>query len=258
VTDECRAMDRETAKAGNRGARHPGRGVVLLHTFALVGAGATLLFTAGLDRWSPGPLLVLSAFTILSVVTDVSSGASKVRVSEGMIGLMVAAIFLGPGPAVLLGEVTIVLSWFRSRVAGHVARNNVAVFAWYPLAASLFFHATTHATNLRPHDPAYYLVVFLTFVLALVVNFVGVFTYACYVQRASFVEKARDAFLPVMPAQLFSAALTMAAVWAAVEAGTAGLVLIVLVLLIFQYLVGELLSPSSVACNYSASPPPTN
>ena len=33
----------------------------------------------------------------------------------------------------------------------------------------------------------------------------------------------------------------MAAVWAAVEAGTAGIVLFVLVLVIFQYLVGELL-----------------
>ncbi len=44
-----------------------------------------------------------------------------------------------------------------------------------------------------------------------------------------------------MSAQLFSALLTMAAVYVAVKAGTGGIVLVVLVLLIFQYLVGELL-----------------
>ena len=135
-----------------------------------------------------------------------------------MIGLMVAAILLGPGPAVLLGEAMMVLSWLRTRVIGHVLRNNLAVFAWYPLVASLFFNAAIGVSKIGPHAPAYYLVVFVTFVLALVVNFSGVFAYMCYFLRTSFVQKARDAFLPVMPAQLFSAVLTMAAVWAAVEA----------------------------------------
>ena len=46
---------------------------------------------------------------------------------------------------------------------------------------------------------------------------------------------------PILSAQLFSALLTMAAAYVAIEAGTAGIVLIALVLLIFQYLVGELL-----------------
>jgi diguanylate cyclase (GGDEF)-like protein len=44
-----------------------------------------------------------------------------------------------------------------------------------------------------------------------------------------------------MPAELFSALLTMAVVYVAVLAGTVGIVLAVLALLIFQYLVGELL-----------------
>jgi diguanylate cyclase (GGDEF)-like protein len=187
------------------------------------------------------PLSVLGAFTVLSAITEVWSGAGRVRLSGGMIGLMVAAMLLGPGPAVLLGEATVLLSWLRTRAAGHVLRNNLAVFAWYPLLASLFFAAAIRVTHLGPHEPAYYLVVFFDFVLALVLNFTLVFGYLCYLQRASFLHKARDAFLPVMPAQLFSAALTMAAVWAAVEAGTAGIVLIVLVLLIFGYLVSELL-----------------
>jgi diguanylate cyclase (GGDEF)-like protein len=47
--------------------------------------------------------------------------------------------------------------------------------------------------------------------------------------------------MPILSAQLFSALLTMAAAYAAVVAGTAGIAFGVLVLLIFQYLVGELL-----------------
>jgi len=234
-------MDRETATAGNTRAPRLGRGAALYHIAALAGAAAVLWLTTSLDHWDVGPLVVLVAFTILSVLTDVASGASKVRLSGGLIGLIVAAVLLGPGPAVLLGAGTMAVSWLRTRVAGHLLRNNVVVFAWYPLTASLFFHEIIRLTHLGPHAAAYYLVVFLTFVVALIVNFVGVFAYVCHVTGSSIVQKVREALLPVMPAQLFSAALTMAAVWVAVAAGTVGIVLTLLVLLIFQYLVGELL-----------------
>src|SRR6185312_13990450 len=50
-----------------------------------------------------------------------------------------------------------------------------------------------------------------------------------------------EILLPVLSAELVSALLTMAAVYVAVELGTNGLVLFGLVLIIFQYLIGELL-----------------
>src|SRR5438552_1092259 len=75
----------------------------------------------------------------------------------------------------------------------------------------------------------------------LVLNFVGVVGFHCYLERASLARKARDVLLPVLAAELFSALLTMAAVYVAVELGTNGLVLFGVVLIIFQYLVGELL-----------------
>ena len=235
-------MDREPATAGNKGAtRQRGRGVVLFHVVALVGAGATLWLTAGVDRWSLGPLVILGVFTIPSVLTEVTTGNSKIRVSGGMIGLMVSAVLLGPGPAALFGAATMGLSWLRTRVAVHYARNNLVVFLWYPLAASVFFHAAIRAANLGPHDPAYYLVVFLTFIVALVLNFTGIFAYSCYLDRSSILHRARDVLLPVLSAELFSSLLTMAAVFIAVEAGTVGVAFTVLVLLIFQYLVSELL-----------------
>jgi diguanylate cyclase (GGDEF)-like protein len=112
---------------------------------------------------------------------------------------------------------------------------------WYPLVAGLFFHAAVQVAGLGSHAVAYYLVVFLTFVVALTVNVVGVFAFTSYYMQASMWRRIRETVFPVMSAQLFSALLTMVSAYVAVEAGTVGIALAVLVLLIFQYLIGELL-----------------
>ncbi len=234
-------MDRKAATAGTTNPRQPRRGVALYHVLALTAAGASIWLTAGLDHWSLGPVLVLGTFLAVSILTDVATGSSKVRISGVLIGQMVAIVLLGPGPTALLSMGTMVVSWLRTRVAVHYLRNNLVVFAWYPLVAGSFFHAVVRVMNLGAHSPAFYLVVFLAFVLALMTNVIAVMTYTCYVQRASIAQKARDALLPLMPAHLFSGLLTMAATYVAIEAGTVGILLVALVLLIFQYLVGELL-----------------
>ena len=88
----------------------------------------------------------------------------------------------------------------------------------------------------------YYVCVFGAFVLALVINF------CCYAagqgRQDGMTLRTRiiEVFVPVLPAELFSALLTLAAVYVAIELGTMGIVLFALVLGIFQYLVGELLT----------------
>jgi len=197
--------------------------------------------TASVDHWSLGPLLVLTGFTTVSMLADVGVGASRVRISGVLIGLIVAITSVGPGPAALLGASTMFITGLRIRTPFSVLRNNVMVFTWFPLTAGLFFHAVVRMTGAGPYNVAYYLIVFLTFVVALAVNIVGVFAYMCRLDGSSFVQKARDAAVPVMPAQLFSAVLTMVAVYVTAKAGTAGIAMVALVFLIFQYLVGELL-----------------
>jgi diguanylate cyclase (GGDEF)-like protein len=234
-------MDREPATAGNTRARLPGRGDAAVHALALVAGAAVVWSTSGLDRWRLVPLLVLAAFTSISILTDVAAGASKLRVSGVLIGLVVTIVLLGPGPAAVLGVVTMLVSWMRTRTTLHRALCNLANFTWYPIAAGLFFHTVVHAGHLGSSTIGYYLVVFLTFVVALVVNFVGVFTYTCYLDGSSLIDRVRTVLMPILSAQLFSALLTMAAAYVAVQTGTVGVALGVLVLLIFQYLVGELL-----------------
>ena len=59
-----------------------------------------------------------------------------------------------------------------------LARNNAGGLPWFPLVAGLFFHCGRSARPVSaPHAVAYYLVVFVTFVVAMAINIIGVFAY---------------------------------------------------------------------------------
>src|SRR6185437_16901544 len=70
----------------------------------------------------------------------------------------------------------------------------------------------------------------------------GVVGYQCYLDGSTLASKVSDVLLPVMPAELFSVALTVTTLFVTVEIGTIGLALVAIVLVIFQYLVAELLT----------------
>jgi diguanylate cyclase (GGDEF)-like protein len=234
-------MDRNNATAGITRARPPVRGAVLFYLPAAMAAAAGAWVTAGLDRWNVSELLVLGGFLTLSSFTDVNVGIRKVRVTGDMIGILIAVALLGPGPGVVLSATSTLVSWIRMRAPAHFVLVNLTAFMWYPLAAGIFFHTAVRALDLGPTAAGYYLIVFATFALALTVNFVAVFMYRWYLDGTSLLASAREALLPLLSAQLFSALLSMGAIYVAIETGTVGIALTALALLIFQYLVGELL-----------------
>jgi diguanylate cyclase (GGDEF)-like protein len=230
-----------TAEVARAVERRPSIAVALVHATALVAFAGIVVATAHTDRWHMSTVLVIVAFTIVSDLTSVETGSTKVKVSGSFLGIMLAAVVLGGGPAAVAGVLTILVGWFRWREAGHYLRNNIVTYACFALVGGLFFRATTQLAHVGPNDLGYYLLVFATFLVALVLNFAGVAGYQCYLDRTSFVNKTRDVLMPVLGAELFSALLTMAAVYVWAQLGTVGLALFGLVLVIFQYLVGELL-----------------
>jgi diguanylate cyclase (GGDEF)-like protein len=230
-----------TAVAPNAVERHPSITIAAVHAIALAAFIGVVVATVHEDRWHLATLLVIIAFTIISDLTSVETGSTKVKVSGSFLGIMLAAVVLGGGPAAVAGTLTIIVGWLRWREAGHYLRNNLVTYACFALVGGLFFGATTQLAHVSPDDLGYYLLVFATFVVALLLNFVGVAAYQCYLDGTSFVRKTRDVLMPVLGAELFSALLTMAAVYVWAQLGTVGLALFGLVLVIFQYLVGELL-----------------
>jgi diguanylate cyclase (GGDEF)-like protein len=230
-----------TVTSSSGGTRQPGM-VAIVHVAALASAAGVAVVTARFASWRIGPLLVIATFTIVSGLTYVETGSTKLKVSGSFLGLMLAAVLLGGGPAALIGAVTIGFVWLRSREAPHYFRNNLVTYTWFPLVGGLVFYALIRLTGTGPRAVEYYLAVFVAFVVALAVNFLGVAGYQCYLDGSSLAQKAREALVPVLAAELFSALLTMAAVYMAVHMGTVGIVLLALMLVVFQYLVGELLT----------------
>ncbi len=181
-------------------------------------------------------------FAIASDLTHVEVGSSRLKVSGSFLGIVLAAVLMGGGPAAVVGVVTIAVGWFRSREAAHHLRNNLVTFAWAPLLGGLFFYWIVRASGTGPDEAAYYVFVFATFVIALGINYVMVAGFQCYLDRSSFVEKTRETLAPLLAAELFSATLTMAGAYLAARLGTIGLAPFALVLGVFQHLVGELLT----------------
>jgi diguanylate cyclase (GGDEF)-like protein len=208
---------------------------------AIAGAVGLVAVTAGMYKWTPATLGVIAVMAVVSDLTSVDTGSTKMKISGSFLGIMLAAVLLGGGPAALVGVLTISLGWFRFREAPHYLRTNLATFAWFPLLSGLFFHGAVRFFHTGHSEVAFYLLVFATFVVGLAVNFFGIASLQCHLDRTSLLQKARETLLPILSAELFSALLTMIAVYLVIELGTIALALFALVLVIFQHLVGELL-----------------
>ncbi len=211
----------------------------------LVTLAAVAVASGNQDRWQLTPLLVIAVFTVVSEFTATHQPSMRVYISGSFLGMVLASVLFGGGPGAVIGVLSVTLSWPRTRERAHLFRHNLLVFGSFPLATGLAFRAAVQTAHLNSGALGYYVCVFAAFVLALTLNFVG---YAAGQGRRdglTFLVRVREVFVPVLPAELFSALLTLAAVYVAIELGTMGIVLFALVLGIFQYLVGELLKSKS-------------
>src|SRR5579862_781524 len=208
---------------------------------AAAGAIATVFATSSSDRWNIGELIAIAVLTVVSDLTSVQPGAGKMRLSGTLLGLMLAAVLLGGAPAASVGLLTIAIGWFKWRERPSSLANNLVTFAWFPLASGLFFHAATTALHVRPAEVGYYVLVLPTFVIALLLNFLGTASYQRSRNGIPLAQTFREALLPVLSAELFSAILIAAAVFFVIKTATIGIAILAVVLIIFQYLMGELI-----------------
>ena len=189
-------------------------------------------------------MALLGTLVVLGVASDllrIEVRAHRIFVSASFLAIVLAAVFSGVAPAVAIGVVTILASWARERYPRDFLLINVVTYAAFPLIAGLVFHAVSEGLTLDYGSPAFYLLIFAVFVLALIVDFSLIAGYSCYVERSSFATKVRRALVPLLPSELASALLTVAIAVAYVELGIGALAMFGAVILVFQYLVGALL-----------------
>jgi putative nucleotidyltransferase with HDIG domain len=217
----------------------PTRLAVVVMTAGLLLTVAAAVWRAPACNWDLPLFTVLLAFSIFSDLTAVST-KSKVKISGSFLALVVAMVFLGGTPAAVIGVATILTGWLRWRDDWHYLLDNVLTYAFFPLVGGIAFHEGVVALGLSPADPWFYLCVFALFQFALTVNFLMIASYGCYVERSSFRTKLR-VLPPVLPSEFASAMLAVAVAYIYFEIGLAAIALFGVVLVTFQYLLGQLL-----------------
>jgi len=206
---------------------------------ALAATVAVAVWWAPECNWNLPLFGVLLAFSVFSDLTAVST-ESKVKVSGSFLALVVAMVFLGGTPAAMIGLATIGVGWLRWHDEAHYLLNNLLTYALFPLAGGIAFKAVTDATGLTQDDAYFYLLVFALFQFSLAINFVLVAGYRAYVERSGFASQLR-VLPPVLPSEFASAMLAVAVAFIYHVIGISAIALFGVVLITFQYLLGQLL-----------------
>ena len=130
---------------------------------------------------------------------------------------------------------------FRFREPKHDLLVNLLTYVTFPLVVGVAFRETIAHSQITSADPAYYVLVFCAFLLALALNFSMIALDACYLERSSFVEKVRTVMFPLLPSELAAALMAVGVAFTYIQIGLAGVALFGIVLVTFQYLLGALL-----------------
>jgi putative nucleotidyltransferase with HDIG domain len=211
-----------------------------LLALALLAALALTVLRAPRAEWDPALFGILLGFSVFSDLTAIET-QSKLKISGSFLAIVLAIVFLGGTPAAVIGAASILVGWLRWHDDGHDLAVNLLTYITFPLLSGIAFHTVIDETGITTSEPAFYLLVFATFLLALAINFSMIAADACYLERTSFLVKVRTALFPLLPSELAAALMAVGVAYLFVEVGLAGVALFGVVLVTFQYLLGALL-----------------
>jgi len=202
-------------------------------------AGGVLL--SGEADWDPALFAILLASSVASDLRAVEITAHRVKVSGSFLAIVTAVVLLGATPAAIIAVITMLSGWAASRYVATDLLVNVVVYASFPLATGAAFHRGVDELGIGPADISFYFFVLALFVVALAFDFIAISVYTSYVERSSFLSRIRRFAAPIMPSELAAAMLTLGITFAYAKLGLPAVALFAIVLLVFQYLVRELL-----------------
>jgi len=224
---------------GSALSERPSRFFIAMELAALGGAVVLAVLTAPAANWDLVLLLTLLAFSVTSDVGAVETRAGA-KISGSLLALILAMVFMGGAPAAVIGVVTITFGWLRWRDNPHDLLINLVTYAWFPLVGGLAFDAARDATGLTPDDGPFYLLVLGLFALSLLLNFILIAGYSCYVERSSFVAKTAKVLFPVFASEIAAATMAVGVAFLYHRIGIAAIALFGIVLFTYQYLLGQL------------------
>ena len=181
------------------------------------------------------PVGVFAALVFLAVGSDLL--AFRVRglhLSGSFAAIILAAVLLGPAPAVIVGLAPIIVSSFRERAALQGLISNLAVYATFPIVAALCGRGDWHLIDLD--DLAHGRRVAGDLRRRQLAEFRPDHTPHWLCEGWSWRKGFHDMFWPVLPAQLGIGLVTVAVVYAERYVGAKAIMLFAPTILVFQWL----------------------
>jgi putative nucleotidyltransferase with HDIG domain len=208
--------------------------VILLGT--LVAAAAS----SEAEDWQPlGLVGILLALAVLSDLLALRQGSQ--RISGAFFAVVLAMALCGPAPAVLIGVVSVLVDSFRNHLAPHKVLTNTATYAVIPLVVGLGIEGLEGVTDIETNNVTFALVVFGAFVVSFALNFAIIAADVAVKTGIPIRRQVSQVLVPVLPVELATALLTVCVAIVYRETGLAAFALFALVLLVFQYVLRELL-----------------
>jgi putative nucleotidyltransferase with HDIG domain len=192
-----------------------------------------------IGRWD---LKIFGLLVVFALIGDRLEVQAKVlMISGSFLAIGLTMVLLGPLPAAVVGFVTAAADAGQRRIALHFAASNMASFSLYPLVGGWFIDRWASNWGLDQGDVNYALLVIAAFLLANSVNFLQVAVTHRLVQSQSIRRAALELYVPLVPSQLVVAVLAAGIVYAHAHGGGVALGLLVGVVVLYQYLLRELL-----------------
>jgi putative nucleotidyltransferase with HDIG domain len=210
--------------------------LAVLEGVVLAAALIAAALTSTAADWQPPALVgVLLVLALVSDLFAVSHGGQ--RISGSFLALVLAMALLGPAPATAIGIASVLFDHLRTRNPPGLFLANLATFATFPLLGGLMIAGA----DVDQESAAFPLLVIGVFLVTNLLNFLMIGGHHAYVTRVSLAGEFRKIFMPVLPSEVLSAVLCALVAAFYVHTGVAAIALMLLVLLVFQYLLRELL-----------------
>jgi putative nucleotidyltransferase with HDIG domain len=209
------------------------------HVGLFLAALATTVLTSRAGDWEPVALVAMLA--ALAVISDVLTITTRgLRLSGSFLAIVLAMAFLGPGPAVAIGLLTIAVDSIRARPRVASVIINLATYATYPLVGGLLIRWAIHH-GADSDSASYALVVLGLYVVTNLLNFaltaVGEWSFF----GTSPIAMVRKVLVPILPSEATAAMLVVAFAVAYIQAGLVAFFVLLAALVAFQYLTRALL-----------------
>jgi putative nucleotidyltransferase with HDIG domain len=212
----------------------------------LIVAGAVAAVDSAAADWRPPKLFaILLALALASDLLAVRYRAQ--RISGAFLALVLAMALLGPAPAAAIGVISVLVDQLRAQNPLPRLITNLATWATFPLVGGLLIEWAVDGWDIAETDFSFYLLILGAFLVANLLNFLGIAGDYVFHTRGSLAREFRTIFLPVLPSELVSAVLCVLVAYVYVKNGFWALSLLAVVLVTFQYLLRQLLRSQSRA-----------